>query len=470
MSSHNIALSDSAAAGTLSASVAKRLVWPAAAALMVLALLAPALWNGFPLIFADTGGYLLRPFAHSLELGRSALYGAFLAAGIRLEFWPNVLIQAALAIWIIALTLRAHLGGVRPASVLLVVLALAVLTSLPWTASQLMPDVFVPLAALALHLLAFRPAQLRTPEIAGLGAVAAFAIASHMSILGVGLALLMAYAVMRVPALRWSLPRPRLAPAAAALAAGIGLALTSNAIIGGEFAFTPGGPNFLFGRLVQDGIVTRYLDRVCPDPTLRICAYRNELPASADDWMWWPESPFFKLGGWKEFTPEAERIIVGTIVTDPVGHVVAAVKDTLLQLVTADTGDGVNSESTQHAVWVLSEHAPNAMARFRAAAQQRDQFDFTAINRVQVPLAILATALMPVLVVWLRRRRPALAALALSALLALLANAAICGIFSGPSPRYQSRLAPIAALTALVVALDLHRSRKSRQQAATGSG
>jgi hypothetical protein len=470
MSSHNIALSGLAPAGAHSTAVARRLAWPAAAVLMVVLLLAPALWNGFPLIFADTGGYLLRPFEHSLELGRSALYGAFLAAAIPLEFWPNVLIQAALAAWIITLTLRTHLDGVRPGTTLLVMLGLSALTSLPWTASQLMPDVFVPLAALALHLLAFRPGELKAAETAGLGAVAAFAIASHMSILGMGLGVLLAYALMLVPAFRWGLPRPRLAPPAAALAAGIVLALTSNAMIGGQLAFTPGGADFLFARLVQDGIVGRYLDRVCPDPILRLCAYRNELPASGDDWMWWSQSPFHKLGGWKEFTPEAERIIVGTIATDPVAHVVAAGKDVLLQLVTANTGDGVNPENTQHAVWVLSEHAPDAMARFRAAAQQRDLFDFTAINRVDVPLAILATALMPVLVVLLRRRRPALAALALSALLALLANAAICGIFSGPSPRYQSRLAPIATLAALVVALDLHRSRKSPRQPDTASG
>lgn len=464
MSTNNIALSPVASAGTFSASAARRLAWPAAMTLMVLALLGPALWNGFPLIFADTGGYLLRPFEHSLELGRSALYGAFLAAGLPLEFWPSVVIQAVLAIWIITLTLRTHLDGARPATTLLVVLGLAVLTNLPWTASQLMPDVFVPLAALALHLLAFRSKELRTAEMAGLGAVTAFAIASHMSILGMGLALLLAYAVMVVPALRWGLPRPRLVLPAAVLCAGIGLALTSNAIIGGQFAFTPGGANFLFGRLLQDGIVGRYLDRVCPHPTLRICAYRNELPASADDWMWWPDSPFFKLGAWKGFTPEAERIIVGTILTDPGAHIVTAVRATLRQIVTVGTGEGVHPDDNQHAVWVLSEHAPNAMARFRAAAQQRDLFDFTAINWVHVPLALLATALLPLFVLLLRRQRPALAALALSALLALVANAAICGIFSGPTERYQSRLAPIAALTAFVVLLDLRRSQKPRQQ------
>jgi hypothetical protein len=36
-------------------------------------------------------------------------------------------------------------------------------------------------------------------------------------------------------------------------------------------------------------------------------------------------------------------------------------------------------------------------------------------------------------VLWLRQCRPAIAAMALSALLALLADATICGIFSGPT-------------------------------------
>ena len=439
MSSQNIALSEAAPAPATAAAAGSRLAWPAAAAVMVLALLAPALWNGFPLIFADTGGYLLRPFDGTLELGRSAIYGAFLAAAIPLEFWPNVLVQAALAAWIIVLVLRTHLVRIRPATAVLVVLGLAGLTSLPWTVGQLMPDVFVLLAALALHLLAFRPTQLRTIEMAGLGAVAAFAIASHMSILGMGLALLLAYAVTVLPGFRLELPRPRLAPPAAALCAGIGLALTSNAIIGGEFAFTPGGADFLFGRLVQDGIVGRYLDRVCPDPSLRLCAYRHALPASNVDWLWWSQSPFYKLGGWREFMPEAERIIGATILTDPGAHIATAVRATWEQLASVATGDGVNPENTQHAVWVLSQHAPNAMPRFLNAAQQRNLFDFTAINRFHVPIALLATAALPFIALLARRRRPAVAALALSALLALLANAPICGIFSGPDDRYQSR-------------------------------
>jgi peptidoglycan/LPS O-acetylase OafA/YrhL len=101
------------------------------------------------------------------------------------------------------------------------------------------------------------------------------------------------------------------------------------------------------------------------------------------------------------------------------------------------------------------------MPRFLNAAQQRNLFDFTAINRFHVPIALLATAALAFIALLARRRRPAVAALALSALLALLANAAICGIFSGPDDRYQSRLAPIATLAVMVAMLDLRRNRKS---------
>jgi len=47
--------------------------------------------------------------------------------------------------------------------------------------------------------------------------------------------------------------------------------------------------------------------------------------------------------------------------------------------------------------------------------------------------------------------------LALSALLALLADATICGIFSGPDDRYRGRLTPIAAVVVPMVALDGRR-------------
>ena len=95
-------------------STSNHLAWILASAAMLLALMAPALWNGFPLIFPDTGGYLDRPILGNLDIGRSALYGLFLYTGVPFSFWPNVILQAVLMIWLIVLTMRALGLGGRP--------------------------------------------------------------------------------------------------------------------------------------------------------------------------------------------------------------------------------------------------------------------------------------------------------------------------------------------------------------------
>ena len=120
------------------------LIWALASVGMMLALLAPAIWNGFPLIFPDTGGYFTAPMVHALANGRSALYGFFLDLGIPLAFWPCVVAQAALMVWLFVVTLRVNGLGARPWLALGVVAMLTVTTSLPWFAGQLMPDILFP--------------------------------------------------------------------------------------------------------------------------------------------------------------------------------------------------------------------------------------------------------------------------------------------------------------------------------------
>ena len=66
------------------------------------------MWNGFPLLQYDTGGYLARWFEGYLVEGRSTTYGLLLAAGWPLDFWPVVILQAAVAVWVIGLVLRVH--------------------------------------------------------------------------------------------------------------------------------------------------------------------------------------------------------------------------------------------------------------------------------------------------------------------------------------------------------------------------
>lgn len=438
------------------------LTWGFAGAAMVLLLTAPALWNGFPLIFPDTGGYVTRPIEGTLGMGRSALYGLFLYAGVPLSFWPNVILQSALTVWLIVLTMRSHGLGGRPWLALGVVAMLSACTSLPWFAGQLMPDILFPCVVLALVLLAFRSAQLSVWERYGLAAVIVFAIPSHMAAAGMCAGVIAALWLLthiKIFSKNLALPTPRLWLASGAVAAGIAMCPVSNYAITGKFAFTPGGSSFLFGRLIEDGIVARYLDEQCPDPALKLCATKADLPKIADDWLW-GDNIFNKLG-YEAWEPEEKAIILATIARYPLTHVATALTATFSQFVSFRTE--VSMRDNEPTIATFGHRFPALYPRFMKARQQDAKFNLAPLNWLYVPFAALGIAGIGAALLWRRRLAvaPELAALCLTILLALAANAAICGIFSHPVDRYQSRLVPLAPLA---VALLIAQRRRDRPQ------
>src|SRR5436305_8939858 len=101
-------------------------------------LLAPALWNRYPLLQFDTGGYLARWYEGYLVPSRSTVFGLYLHAGEGWHFWPMVILQCAVTVWVIALVLRACGLGGRPRVLLAIISALSALTTLPWLSSILL--------------------------------------------------------------------------------------------------------------------------------------------------------------------------------------------------------------------------------------------------------------------------------------------------------------------------------------------
>src|SRR3954468_22785755 len=96
-----------------------------AAMASTLVLRGPAIWNRFPLLQYDTGGYFVRWFEGYLVPSRSTVFGLFLNIFAHPGFWPVVIIQAALTVWVLALTLRALGFGGRPLLLLGVTAALS---------------------------------------------------------------------------------------------------------------------------------------------------------------------------------------------------------------------------------------------------------------------------------------------------------------------------------------------------------
>jgi hypothetical protein len=441
-----------------------RALWALALIVCVLLLLAPALWNGFPLLQYDTGGYLARWYEGILVPSRAVVYGLILNAGTPLAFWPVVVLQSALTVWIVALMLRTHGLGQRPWLLLGVIAALSAVTTLPWLTAILLTDIFAGLGVLALYLL-LRGEALGNRERIALMLLVAVSAATHSATLAVLLALLLAAIVFFLIDRR----RSRIAGIGRGLIAltlGAALVFAANYVVAKRLAWTPGGFALSFGRMLQDGIVKKYLDDHCPDPKLQLCAYKNELPDDADVWFW--GSPLFdSLGRFAGLGKEMEAIALGCIVDYPALQAKTAAIATARQLIGVHTGEGVLDE-IWHTYRIIERYTPQLVPAMQAARQQQGELSFTAINRLHYPLALGAMALLPVIVLlaWRRRLPAAIGELAGACALALMANAFVCGALSNPHDRYGARMVWLATLAVALALLAFHRQR--RQKALAG--
>lgn len=423
----------------------------------VLLLLAPALWNGFPLLQYDTGGYLARWYEGILVPSRAVVYGLILNAGTALAFWPVLLLQSALTVWIVALMLRTHRLGQRPWLLLGVIAALSVVTTLPWLTAILLTDIFAGLGVLALYLLLLRGEALVRAERIALILLVAVSAATHSATLAVLLALQLAAVVF------FQFNRRRISIAGfwgslIALTLGIALVFAANYAVAKRLAWTPGGFALSFGRMLQDGIVTKYLDAHCPDAKLQLCAYKDQLPHDADVWFW--GSPLFdRLGRFAGLGDEMEKIAVASVLAYPGLQAKTALIATGKQLIDVNTGEGVVT-TIWHTYAIIERYTPQLLPAMRAARQQAGDIGFSAINRLHNPLALIAMALLPLilLLAWRRTLPPDIGELAATVTLALLANAFICGALSNPHDRYGARMVWLATF---VVALAFAHTRRS---------
>jgi hypothetical protein len=148
-------------------------------------------------------------------------------------------------------------------------------------------------------------------EKCSLFAFTAFAAASHSATLAVLLGLCCVGWIAR-PLLRQAIPAAGLLQGSLTIVAGSLMLLSANFALSGELAWTPGGTGVAFGRMLQDGIVTRYLRDHCPQERLKLCPYRDQLPATADQFLG-GNSMFNTLGRLKGLNDEMGSIVVHSL-------------------------------------------------------------------------------------------------------------------------------------------------------------
>lgn len=257
-------------------------------------LLAPAIYNGYPLVNADDGTYIASGFKPETPFDRPITYGLLLRAFSfnGLSFWIAVFIQAILFSFLIVKLIQRICRDDKKLFLysLLSFLVLS-FTSASWTVSEIIPDIWTGMALLSLALLVLgkesRPTQVF------LYILYTVAVATHMSNIAIFTGILLLLFLFRR---RFFLPAD-LKRLNKTLLVTLLLTWATFATMGAAYAKSK--QVFIMASLLEKGILKKYLEEYCPQKHYGICQYQDELPDDPNVFLWDERSPVYKAGGWQ---------------------------------------------------------------------------------------------------------------------------------------------------------------------------
>ena len=435
-------------------------------------LLWPCLLNRYPYLFWDSYGYFLQGLGYWQLIGgavhllpypaAAAIDQGWVGAGARLLhadpairaipyslfFWPIVagvgfwalaMVQAAVCAYLIDVALERLFGlGLRRRLVAWVVLTGA--STLPWFASYLMPDIWAGLLILAGAMLAFAWSRLAATQRGTVAVIATLAASFHVS------HLLLACCLVGLVAVIARRTAPVVRVAAPALG-GLGLMLLGGWVFFGSASIAPQSPPFLLARQIEDGPALAYLHQTCPrgdrPGPWALCPVKDRIWTNAQDFLWSERDSYWAMTGRRAAIRRQELpLIVDAAAAYPWMQLEASARNALRQF----TRFG------------LEDHVVG-----RGAKVSWTDYDFTfhfdvyairaGLNRISAFLYLAWSGALFVILwrAWQDRRMGGLGRPGWFLLIAVVGNAAICGVLSGPNARYQGRVAWLLLLLATVL-------------------
>lgn len=422
-----------------------------------------ALYNGYPLIFNDSGRYIDGGIRHFIPSEAPIFYGIFMLplhlSGVSL--WPVVVAQCLILAYVLRVTLRV-LDVFDERAYLAVCAFLAACTGAPWFASFIMPDFFTPVLVLAMFVLYRGWEKLGLWDRLFFIGVALVALPSHVTHILIGFSLAALFLV-----LRWWKRAPKTAAAVIAALPVLGLAalLGINVVAKGRPIVTMDGNVFLFARVFSDGPAYDYMRDHCAERHWRLCAIYQELhtlPRQADDILWAPQGSVWTADETRDqVRAEAADIVRGAVREHPGEVLLDALRNTAEQLVTFRAGVDFDTTPGSWGALAVYTYFPQEFRAFANSRQMQDQLNGPIANRLYTA-TVVVSLVGALLLLATTRFDPDLAEFFLVISGALIANAFACGAFSSVHHRYQGRIVWLIPLAFAISILVYRRQRGTR--------
>lgn len=366
------------------------------------ALLIPAFYNGYPLVYSDTGSYIFSGMDIVLPKDRPVLYGLFVNLfSLHFSLWMVIFAQAGIVFYVLwHLFLLAAKPSFSKSAFIFSVALLSWFTGLGWYTSQLMPDIFTIVSLGALLLLLFRKKHSLAQNII-FSCILVFSVNTHFSnyliVIGTLLVLfLFCFNKRFADAKREITFRLPVILTIAALAVGS----ITNFSIGGTFKLSPNSHVFLMGKMLDNGILKSYLDDNCTTEKYALCSCKNSLPETSRDLLWDIDSPLQRNGDWKNSEAEYNAILSG-IATSPKHlslFIFNSFNSSITQLFQNEVGSGVISEwyanPTSPPYQAVAKYFPVELSQYKQSRQNQNLWgqglELSFINYINFFLLLIA--------------------------------------------------------------------------------
>ena len=340
-----------------------------------------------------------------------------------------------------------------------IIIILSLCSSMGWTTSQLMPDIFTSYLVLAVFLfyawnkkswLAYIP----------LSILIIFSILSHLtnitiSVLTLGLLFLLflvkrSYRKNLMAFIRKSII------IVALLLISLLILIGLNSKYYNFKGLSPTSQIFFIARLMDTGFMPEFLNEKCPEKSYEMCQYKDRLPKSYEGFLWDPESIFNKTGGWNIRTHGEYGRIIGDVLTTPkyLGKFLYNCGiHSIHQLKTFEIGDGLTNvykkESAQYQTVIRHFDKQEFREDFQNSKQTQRKLYFDKINIINYIL--LAVSVLIILWTFVKSKFDANMFLFTYIIISgVIINAAATSSLSSVFHRFQSRIIWLIPLLACV--------------------
>jgi hypothetical protein len=436
----------------------------------------PALYNGYPLVYPDTGMYIDSGHSGKVPVMSPLMYGLFVRhISMSASLWFVVVVQAMITVFILMLVARTFWKASWGAKSLLLIICISVFTAASNFTSQIMPDFLTSILILCFCVFLLYDGKSKLLLILP-GVLIFFANAAHLSNLLISpLILVIIFIAKFFAGKRFPSFRKLFWLSAIVLLSWI-FVPSFNYFKGSGFNLSGTNNIRLMGRLIETGLLSEYLNDNCGKKNIPLCKYRNEFPMSSDYFLW-HASPLYDDKPpvrnvdsiWLKKNVEY-ALVVKDIVSTPKYLLKMAgisITATLKQVGNVGVENLAPMMKGSPVLPQIEWRYPEEASQYKSSRQANAMQTFAVSSAIQI-LSVLISAIGILFILIFRKFRKSLTnkhiLILIITISGIIMNAWVCTTLSTPALRYQSRVSWLIPLVFIILVTHLLNQRKVKQE------